>query len=357
MVMVLLRHRGYTGEGGETERGRPVARRLVIAGLALALAAMVGWFAYAQVVRGVVAGWLEAREAEGWLVDYGDLSVTGFPSAFRVDFADLRLADPEAGWVWSLPSMVLEQPALRPGRTLAIWPDEQSLASPDARLTIRSTAMTSDLDLRPGEDYALDLSDTRLSEVSVQGDAGWTLALSEGRLTMARQEGAPATYDVTFSAAGLVPPMALRARLDPAAILPDAISALDYRAAMAFDRPWDLLAIEDRRPRITRLDLHEAQAAWGGLLLLASGRLDVGPDGVPEGDLAIRAENWREMVAMAVAAGIVPARFQDTAEGVLGVVAGLSGDPEVIDATLTFSNGRSFLGPLPLGPAPRLALR
>jgi hypothetical protein len=49
--------------------------------------------------------------------------------------------------------------------------------------------------------------------------------------------------------------------------------------------------------------------------------------------------------------------MRGTAEGLLGVVAGLSGDPEVIDAELGFSNGRMFLGPLPLGRAPRLLLR
>jgi hypothetical protein len=79
--------------------------------------------------------------------------------------------------------------------------------------------------------------------------------------------------------------------------------------------------------------------------------------GVPEGALAIRAENWREMVAMAVRAGLIPEQMQGTFEGLLGVVAGLSGDPEVIDADLSFSNGRMFLGPLPVGPAPRLILR
>jgi len=41
----------------------------------------------------------------------------------------------------------------------------------------------------------------------------------------------------------------------------------------------------------------------------------------------------------------------------LEALAGLSGQPENIDATLNFSNGRIFLGPIPLGPAPSLRLR
>ena len=60
---------------------------------------------------------------------------------------------------------------------------------------------------------------------------------------------------------------------------------------------------------------------------------------------------------MAVRADLLPEQMRGTIEGLLGVVAGLSGDPEVIDAELTFSDGRTFLGPLPVGPAPRLTLR
>jgi hypothetical protein len=92
-------------------------------------------------------------------------------------------------------------------------------------------------------------------------------------------------------------------------------------------------------------------------VLRAAGELEVDASGIPEGDLSIRAENWRDMIDMAVNAGLLPERMRGTAEGLLDVVAGLSGDPEVIDAELGFSNGRMFLGPLPLGRAPRLLPR
>jgi hypothetical protein len=68
-------------------------------------------------------------------------------------------------------------------------------------------------------------------------------------------------------------------------------------------------------------------AVWGGLILRAAGDVDVDAAGIPEGAIAIRAENWREMVAMTVRAGLLPEQMQGTVEGLLGVVAGLSGDP------------------------------
>jgi hypothetical protein len=278
--------------------------------------------------------------------------------AFRTRIVALELADPDTGWLWSLPEMRLESAAFRPNRVDAVLPPEQALASPEERLTITSEAMTSALNLRPAADFALDLSETQFSAVRVESSAGWAVTLPEGRLTMARQEGQEAVYDVSFVARGLTPPGRTRALLDPASLLPEAIETLDYEAEMGFDQPWDLRAISERRPQITAVDLSELNAVWGGLVFRAAGRLEVDPaTGQPEGDLALRAENWREMVAMATRAGRILPGMQRTVEGVLEVVAGLSGDPEVIDATLGFSGGRMFLGPLPIGPAPRLTVR
>jgi hypothetical protein len=72
--------------------------------------------------------------------------------------------------------------------------------------------------------------------------------------------------------------------------------------------------------------------------------------GIPEGAIAIRAENWREMVAMTVRAGLIPEQMQGTVEGLLGVVAGLSGDPGVIDADLGFRTGACSSARCPSAP-------
>lgn len=330
----------------------------VLGGLAFAaLLGALGWFLWAQGTQRVVADWLDARAAEGWLVNYEALDVTGFPAEFRTVLEGLELADPDTGWVWTLPRLDLVQPVFRPGELRAVWPAEQRLASPYERLTVSSAAMTSDLELQPAAHYALDLSDTQLEEVSVESSAGWRMALGQGHLTMARREGTDASYAVSFAARDLAPPARARAQLDPAGVLPETVSVLGYEAVMDFDRPWDLRAIEERRPQPVRIDLGELQAVWGGLLLRAAGEIEVSDTGVPEGEIAVRAENWRDMVELAVNGGVIPERMRGTVEGLLGVVAGLSGDPEVIDATLGFSDGRVFLGPLPLGPAPRLVLR
>lgn len=331
-------------------------RRIAIIAVVLVGIASAAWFGTARAIEGVVGDWLDTRQEEGWLAEYDSLGVGGFPRVFDLRFAGLRLADPETGIVWTLPEMALESAVFRPGHVRATWPDEQALSSSAETLTITTAAMTSELDVRPADRFALDLSETRLSGVAVTSTLGWTMQLPEGRLIMARADGQDATYDVDFAAAQLSLPEPLRGQLDPARLLPDSIETLDYRAEMRFDRPWDIRAIEDRRPQVTAIDLGEMNAVWGGLMLRLAGELEVNEAGVPEGALALRAENWREMVGLAVRAGLIPPQMAGTAEGLLEIVAGFGGDPEVIDAELRFAGGRAFLGPLPIGPAPRLTL-
>ena len=105
------------------------------------------------------------------------------------------------------------------------------------------------------------------------------------------------------------------------------IETLSYRADMSFDRPWDLRAVEERRPQLTAIEVREMSAIWGGLVLRVAGEFEVDADGIPDGDLTLRAENWRQMVALAVRSGVLPSQLQQTVEGILGIVAGLDGDP------------------------------
>lgn len=71
----------------------------------------------------------------------------------------------------------------------------------------------------------------------------------------------------------------------------------------------------------------------------------------------MKATNWREMLELAVGAGLIPEGLAPTVERGLEVLAGMSGSPETLDAPLSFRNGYVAFGPIPLGPAPRFVLR
>ncbi|NKX44233.1 DUF2125 domain-containing protein [Roseicyclus persicicus] len=326
----------------------------LVGGLALAAAAWVGW---AMLTERTVVAWLDAREAEGWVVTREAVSVGGFPTAFVTRFDGLSLADPATGLVWSAPVFTVRQAAWDLSRMEAVWPAEHALASPFERLTIRAAELAAVLDVQPAAQLALDASETRMRDLSVDSTLGWRAHLAAGRIEMLRQEGTEATYSLRFEATELTPPEDVARALDPAGVLPAAIPVVRSDAVVTFDRRWDLSAIEVSRPQPVRIELSEARAEWGTLMLRMSGTVDVDAEGRPTGEVAIRAENWPEMLAMAERGGLLTETARRAAERALGFLSGLSGRAEDLDVTLRMADGFLYLGPLPIGEGPRLRLR
>jgi len=354
--MVSRAHSGYSEARAGTV-GEVAMKRLLLAVVLACALASTAWFGWAIATERAVSGWLDAREAEGWVVTRDDLSVSGYPLQFVTEFGALTLADPDTGLVWSAPGLTLRQSAFDPGRVEAIWPTVQTLASPFETLRITAVVLTSALDLRPAANFALDASETRMEDVRIESDLGWQGGLGSGHFDMIRQDGAAATYDVLFEAADVALPEDIARLLDPAGLLPEAIPVVRSEAVITFDRPWDLSAVEVARPQPTRIALTEARAEWGALLLRMSGTIEVDSEGRGTGEIAIRAENWPEMLAMAERAGLITEGARRTAEGALGFLAGLSGRRENLDVTLRLEDGFLFLGPLPVGEGPRFRLR
>ena len=355
--MVLCLTLAYMqGEGGFEGELKPM-RKLIWVVVILAAGWGAIWFAGSKASEALLVGWLDDRAAEGWLVNYDDLSTRGFPTRLNSEIRALELADPETGWAWQAPLVILQQRPLRADHVTAVLPNEQSFASPFERLDITSTQITSDLNLRPSANLALDLSETQLRDVTIESTAGWSSQLATGNLVVQRIAGEDQDYDLEFSAQGYVPPIGLSAVLDPAGVLPDEIETMRIQGQFAFDRPWDLAALEVARPQLTQIDLQEAQAVWGDMMLRASGALVVDGQGRPEGEIAIRAENWRAMIDLAANAGVISPDARSMIERGLGFLAGLSGSPDNLDAPLRFSDGVMFFGPIPIGLAPNLILR
>ncbi len=142
--------------------------------------------------------------------------------------------------------------------------------------------------------------------------------------------------------------------LDPGGLLPEKIENLRLDADLGFDRPWDRYAVEDNRPQFTTIDLKDLSARWGRVTFRAVGEVTVDDTGRPEGELNLRAVEWRKLLAMAHNVGWLPETLVGPAETALEL---MSGQTDTIDAKLVFSNGATWLGPIPLGPSPNLTLR
>ncbi len=150
----------------------------------LAVLAAVGsgaWALGARSTERAIEFWLDARAAEGWLVNVGAVDTGGYPTRYTTGFTDLELADPDTGWVWTAPDFTLDQQVWALDRITATWPAEQTLASPMERLRITSDELTADLDVAFRENLALDASAMVMRGMVIQSDSGDRMAVAEAR--------------------------------------------------------------------------------------------------------------------------------------------------------------------------------
>ncbi|MEO1798249.1 MAG: DUF2125 domain-containing protein [Pseudomonadota bacterium] len=313
------------------------------------------WFVASAAISRSAEAWFDDRRAEGWAAEYSALDVGGFPYRFDTVLSDLELADPATGVLWTMPRFEVTALAYAPTHVLAIFPDAQTLASPFNTLSVTTEDMRASARLT-GTSLALSETRAELAALTATSTQGWEIRLASA-LAAARAGDGANTYDIYFEATDLRPSDTLRLGLDPQGRLPDTFETLKLDATAVFDAPWDRFAIERARPQPTRFDLKDFDARWGQLELRAVGQLAIDARGTPDGQITIKATNWREIVSLGEATGVVPEGFVPAITSALEALASLSGPPNTIDVPLTFARGRLSLGPFPLGPAPRIRLR
>jgi hypothetical protein len=331
-------------------------RTLVILAVVAALFTAY-WFAVARGVDGGLRAWFAARQADGWVAEYATLGTTGFPRRFETAVTDLTLADPATGLAWTAPRFAFEAGAFKPHRITARWPEEQTVASPWERITIASDRFDASIEFVPGTRLELRAVEANLAGVALASTLGWETQFAVGAVSAALMDGQPNAYAVRIEAANVVLPADLRRTLDPARLLPDVVEGLVATAEVTFDAPWDRFAVEEARPQVTTLSIGDLRAQWGGIELRAAGDLSVDQQGVPDGRIVLKVTNWRDLLRVAENAGLLPEPLMPTIERAFEILAGLSGPADTLDAPLTFANGIVSFGPVPLGPAPRIAIR
>jgi hypothetical protein len=327
--------------------------RIVVIFLVASLGWMVWWaFGQGAYEKGL-ATWVEARRAEGWAADYATLETRGFPNRFDTRITDVAFADPATGVAWAAPFIELLSLSYKPHQVIAVLPETHKFSTPFQTVEIGHTDARASLFLEPSTRLGLDRAVFVVSDLRARSSLGAQVALAQGRVAAEAVEGEN-RYRAGAEFTGLKPSAAARRALDPAGILPERVTSLRLDAMLDFTAPWDRLALEDARPQITRIKLNDLSARWGSVNFRAAGEVSVDAQGIPEGRITLRAEDWRRMLQMAEGMGWLPLGMRNTLESALGL---LSGPGDVIDTPITFSGGAMRLGLIPLGPAPRLILR
>ena len=324
----------------------------------LLIALFFGWWALAS--YGMQAGtraWLEDRRAEGWQADVAAIRSKGFPTRIVTVLDQPAFADPGTGVALEMPNLTLSARTFWPGDVFVLLPSAPiHLATQDAAGTLQADGAQADLNLHPGRALELENLSFISGPFRSENSEGGLFAGDGAELRMRQTEDAQ-RYDLVLDIGQFAPGVVPRRTLLVPESWPLVFDALRVDASIHFDRPWDLRALEDRRPQPQQIDLRGAEAHWGDIRLRVAGALDVNAEGVPEGELTVKAENWQAMLDVAQTAGLLPPDMRPTVESVLASLAAGTGRTNEIDVTLDFSGGLIRVGFLPLGPAPRLILR
>ncbi|MGB0958932.1 MAG: DUF2125 domain-containing protein [Halocynthiibacter sp.] len=321
---------------------------------------LVGWSGFwALGGSGLKTGfqaWFEDRQKDGWVAEHQSMEAGGFPLTNKVTIQAPTLADPKTGIAWSASDITFQSPVYQPQKMQLRFPKTQKFATPRGQITLASRDLTADLQLVLSENLGL-------SHAAITGDAlliteadGAQTSADHMLLTMDQADDAQ-TYNIQFTAKNLKPAQKHAKTLQKTRALPEFVETLQVTAQIQFDRPWDLDAIEAKRPQPRVIDLSVAEAKWGDIQIKLAGRVTVDAKGIPTGPVQIKAENWQTLLKAVKESGTVPKDTLKVIEGVLTFAARLYGSNESLDMPITFKKGLTFVGPIPAGPAPIIMLR
>ena len=314
------------------------------------------WFVGARATESAIISWLDARKQEGWLAEVASVQTKGFPNRFDTTLNDVRLADPNTGVAWTGPFLQILSLSYRPTQIIAVFPPTHSISSPNGTSHLTSSDFRGSLALEPDGHLGLQRFQFVVKDLNVESTASSSYNASEIRLAARRSDNELPEYDIALEALNLAPQGAL-ATLAQSHDLPRDFRELKVDTTILFDREWNRSALEDSRPQPVEINLKKLKAEWGDLLIQVNGEVVIDEMGVGQGLVNLQIRNWRDVLELAVDAGLVPRRLHGSVEASLGMLAGLSGNPKTIDTSISVGDGVFYIGPVTLGEAPLFKIR
>ncbi|MCX7558826.1 DUF2125 domain-containing protein [Sulfitobacter sp. F26204] len=315
------------------------------------------WLLAANALSGNITQWMQDRRAEGWQAEIQSLKTRGFPAKFEVEIEGIAIANPSSGLAGTTQSLRINAPSYWPADVTVFLPRSPvQFTNKGITFTLRTTEGQAAIGLHPG---------TRLQLEQLSASSGpWTVDLPQGNLMQGQyfsadvmQLNSPRTYRFTLDASHLVPGGMIRTALGLPFDWPLGFEVFLAEGTAVLDRPIDRFTVETHRPRLQEIQIEQAKAEWGSVRVSLQGNLRVDEQGVPDGQISILVENWRDLFDLVTRSGLISQNMGAQAEVMLNAMANLGGDPATLDMDFRFVQGDMFLESIPLGPAPRLILR
>ncbi|MEO0341816.1 MAG: DUF2125 domain-containing protein [Pseudomonadota bacterium] len=327
--------------------------RLIIIAVFAAFALWAGYWFFGQSQQQTsAANWFESQQDAGWVAEYDSLDVQGFPNRFDTVIRDITLADPKTGWAWSAQSFEILSLSYRPNHVIFVFPKTHLLRTPHQNIQIANTDLRGSAVFEPGTDYDLNRSSFEGADLVFDAEKQDPLRISSAQLATRKSPTDASAHDIALTLKEVDLGDDVLALLKGSRGLPSQVEEIRLRATADFSGPWDLPSLSGSGPDLRSLDLDDLSFIWDDLRLRAAGDLSVDALGYPEGSLDLRAEGWEKMVDIAVANSWVPRELEDSIIAALQFLARLKGTAQDLEISLRFADRTTYLGPIPLGPAP-----
>ncbi len=339
----------------DPDPGRKPRRLGLYIPFGLALILIVGWSAAWLWIRGETGRQIEASvetlRRAGYEVSWRQMAIGGYPFRLNVTLTEPRIREP-SGWALAAPRLEAQAPVYSLGDWIAAAPDGLTFVRP----------IGGPVEVK-GRLIRASLSDVGRNPPSFS---------FEGRgLAFAPGAGA---QPFALSAADLVE-LHLRAMPEDEGVIRFRVDQGKARLAglfgrLAGDKPVSMVfeAVMSEASSFGGRDWASAVRAWadaGGQLSVRqggitagnavigaqSGTLTVGSDGRLRGFLDTSLRQAPEALDVMGETGVIP---RETAEAAAAVAEARETAPDLARATLTFQAGQTTLGPVAIGPAPRV---
>lgn len=307
------------------------------------------WMVASTLVKNAV---VQAVDQEPRLTT-NDIRVAGFPNRFDTTFTEPSWNEAHLGW--SAPFFQSFALSYKPTHLVFVWPKTQTVSLQGSDIEIAQD------DLR-GSVIFDGLTSLRLDRTSIVGDSltitaptGDMTRINAFRAATRQNDETGKNHQAAIELDGIDLPQTVIDAVFGASAPAAVVGQARVNTVLGFDVALERASLESGiRPQLNKIDVASADIVWGPLALAANGSLDVDGQGRLTGRIALTFQSWKNWFDALETLGLIPSETAQTWRRAAELLAATSGSSDTLTAPLSFQNGFMSLGPLPLGPAPRL---
>ena len=293
----------------------------------------------------------ETLRSAGYEVSWGTRSIGGYPFRLNVTLTDAVIREP-SGWALATPRLESEAYMHALGRWIFAAPDGLTFTRPrSGSVQVTGQMIRASLGNAEAKPPRFDFEGRELTFTPTPG--AQPFALSQAKKVAFHLRPGPEDQGALFLevADGQAQMSGLFAR-----IAQDGDIDLEWDALLtkmsAFDGPDWPNAVRNWSQAGGMAQVREAGLTAGEAVIgVNRGQLFVGPDGRLRGTLDVTLREAPDALEALGAGGVLPPETADTAAA---VAAARQGADNVAQAAITFQAGQTTLGPVAIGPAPRV---